>query len=176
MTLTVPSRRRELQLRGLQLLLAALLVPACRENTEPVRSQMGALDPCTLAVITPAGRSKDDLEIARMQDEIRQRGFPLPQLERLGWMFVAKARHTFDPSYYALAEQCALCIEVRHPGTPEALLLRGHSLASRHRFREAEELARELVTRRGLAADHGLLGDALMEQGRLEEAAAAYQR
>ena len=54
--------------------------------------------------------------------------------------------------------------------------MRGHVLDNLHRFKEAEVLARELVTRRGLAFDYGLLGDALMEQGRLDEAVAAYQK
>lgn len=173
---TVPAPRPEPRSCGRRLLLVALLVLACRETAEPVRAPVDVLDPCTLALVAPAGGSEGDLEIVRMQDELRQRGFSLPRLERLGWMFVARARRTFDPGDYVLAEQCALCLEVKHPGSPEALLLRGHSLVSRHRFREAEELARELVARRGLAADHGLLGDALMEQGRLEGAVAAYQR
>jgi tetratricopeptide (TPR) repeat protein len=37
-------------------------------------------------------------------------------------------------------------------------------------------LARELVAKRGRAFDYGLLGDVLMEQGRLEEAVTAYQQ
>jgi tetratricopeptide (TPR) repeat protein len=45
-----------------------------------------------------------------------------------------------------------------------------------HRFAEAERIARKLVARRTVALDFGLLGDTLMEQGRLREAAEAYQR
>jgi tetratricopeptide (TPR) repeat protein len=45
-----------------------------------------------------------------------------------------------------------------------------------HRFREAETIARRLVTERKFVLDFGLLGDALMEQGRLDEAANAYQK
>jgi Flp pilus assembly protein TadD len=96
-------------------------------------------------------------------------------LERLGWLFVAKARQSFDPGFYKLAEQCALCLETRQSQSPEALLLRGHALHSLHRFQEAEELAWDLVARRGLAFDHGLLGDVLMEQGKLDQAVTAYQ-
>ena len=61
--------------------------------------------------------------------------------------------------------------------TPAALLLRGHVLHQLHRFREAEQIAR---APRGADAtvvlDYGLLGDALMEQGRLAEAGRAYQK
>jgi tetratricopeptide (TPR) repeat protein len=45
-----------------------------------------------------------------------------------------------------------------------------------HRFSEAEAIARRLVTMREFVLDFGLLGDALMEQGRVTEAAEAYQK
>jgi tetratricopeptide (TPR) repeat protein len=45
-----------------------------------------------------------------------------------------------------------------------------------HRFAEAEQIARTLIAKRTVVLDLGLLGDALMEQGRLDEAAAAYQQ
>ena len=60
--------------------------------------------------------------------------------------------------------------------SPEAMLLRGHALHQMHRFTEAEPIARELVKTRGLAFDFGLLGDVLMEQGKLKEAIDAYQK
>ena len=61
------------------------------------------------------------------------------------------------------------------PDSPDAMLLRGHVLHQFHRFKEAEALARQLVTVRSLPYDYGLLGDSLMEQGRLAEAIPAYQ-
>ena len=39
-----------------------------------------------------------------------------------------------------------------------------------------KSIARRLVTLREFVLDYGLLGDVLMEQGRLDEAATAYQR
>jgi tetratricopeptide (TPR) repeat protein len=97
-------------------------------------------------------------------------------LERLGWLFVTRARRSFDPGFYRLAEQCALSLEVRQAGSPEALLLRGHALHNLHRFREAESLARQLTAARGLPFDFGLLSDVLMEQGKLDEAIGACQQ
>ena len=32
-------------------------------------------------------------------------------VEKLGWSFVEKARESFDPGFYKLAEQCALCLD-----------------------------------------------------------------
>jgi tetratricopeptide (TPR) repeat protein len=46
---------------------------------------------------------------------------------------------------------------------------------SRHRFAEAEALGRRLISDRGAAADFALLGDALYDEGRVTEAADAYQ-
>ena len=97
-------------------------------------------------------------------------------LEQLGWAFVTKARESFDPGFYKLAEQCARCIEKRNPQSQEAMLLRAHVLQNLHRFKESETLARRLVQQRGLSFDYGLLGDALMEQGKLNDAVEAYQQ
>ena len=82
----------------------------------------------------------------------------------------------FRPGFYKLAEQCARCIEKRNPQSQEAMLLRAHVLQNLHRFKESETLARRLVQQRGLSFDYGLLGDALMEQGKLSDAVEAYQR
>ena len=67
-------------------------------------------------------------------------------------------------------------MQAKSPRKPEALLLRGHVLHNVHRFKEAEEVARELLTLIESSPAYGLLGDALMEQGRLKEAALAYQK
>ncbi|HRI14161.1 MAG TPA: tetratricopeptide repeat protein [Verrucomicrobiota bacterium] len=128
------------------------------------------------ALAPHAGDTSADREIRRLQDRVRQARDPGPWIERLGWAFVAKARASFDPGYYRLASHCADALEQRNPGSPEGQLLRGHILHQEHRFREAEPVARQLAKERGLAADFGLLGDVLMEQGRLNEAAEAYQQ
>jgi tetratricopeptide (TPR) repeat protein len=135
-----------------------------------------AVDPCALVLASHRGNTSVDKEIIRLQQAIPGARDPLPLLERLGWMFVSKARASFDPGYYKLAEQCAFCLEAKQPGAVEALLLRGHVLQNLHRFREAEPLARQLAARRGLPFDFGLLGDVLMEQGNLTEAIDAYQK
>jgi tetratricopeptide (TPR) repeat protein len=122
------------------------------------------------------GDSRTDKEISQLQQRIRDgRNIEL-WLERLGWAFVAKARESFDPGFYKLAEQCALSIEKRDPQSQEAMLLQAHVLQNLHRFNESEALARRLVQQRGLSFDYGLLGDALMEQGKLKDAVEAYQR
>ena len=81
-----------------------------------------------------------------------------------------------NPGDYKLAEKTAECIESTSPDDASALLLRGHVLHQLHRFRDAEQIARRLTAKREFVLDYGLLGDVLMEQGRLTEAAEAYQK
>jgi len=132
-------------------------------------------DPLSLVLTLQSGDSPIDKEISRLQQQIRSGRNAQLWLEQLGWAFVAKARESFDTGFYRLAEQCARCIEKRSPQSQEAMLLRGHVLHNLHRFKESETLARRLVEHRGLSFDYGLLGDALMEQGKLNEAVEAYQ-
>ena len=147
--------------------------PSAGETTLPAASK--SIDPLALVLAPHTDTGRVDSEIRRFQEQARRGTYPNPALERLGWLFVAKARESFDPGYYKLAEACAQALEARATVRPETLLLRGHVLQNLHRFKEAEPLARELVARRGLSFDYALLGDTLMEQGQLAEAAAAYQ-
>ena len=59
-------------------------------------------------VLTPqTGESRTDKEISQLQERIREGRNVERWLDRLGWAFVAKARESFDPGFYKLAEQCA---------------------------------------------------------------------
>jgi tetratricopeptide (TPR) repeat protein len=176
-------------------LIAALITASACDQASGRAPATSA--PCEVALAAHSGEAKIDREIARLQQEIRSNSKSFQttaMIEKLGWSFVEKARESFDPGFYKLAEQCALCLEskqneYRSVGQSDneplsmsrsirsaALLLRGHALHSQHRFSEAEKIARELVETRGLAYDFGLLGDALIEQGKTDEAALAYQK
>jgi len=146
-----------------------------KSKNEPIKAT--TFDrPLDLVLIPQSGESRTDKEISNLQQRIREgRNIEL-WLDRLGWAFVAKARETFDPGFYKLAEQCAAGIEKRNPRSHEAMLLRAHVLQNLHRFKESESLARLLVEQRGVSFDYGLLGDALMEQGKLGDAVEAYQQ
>jgi tetratricopeptide (TPR) repeat protein len=161
--------------------IACLLIVFSRQSNKSELNKASASvsrfnDPLDLALIPQTGDSRTDKEISRLQKQIRSGGNVQLWLEQLGWAFVAKARESFDPGFYKLAEQCARSMEKRDPQSQEAMLLRGHVLQNLHRFKESEALARRLVQQRGLSFDYGLLGDALMEQGKLNDAVEAYQR
>ena len=145
------------------------------DSTHTSSVQPGGVNPLAIALAPHPGNGLLDTEIRRAQEQVRASRKPEIALEHLGWLFVAKARESFDPGFYKLAEQCALGLEARQPGAAEALLLRGHALQSQHHFQEAEVLARRLVAKRGIAFDYGLLGDILVDVGRVDDAVHAYQ-
>ena len=132
--------------------------------------------PNRACLVTIAADSRNDNAIAKLQQDLREQRAPARAAEQLGYRFISKARMTNDAGFYTVAEQAAACLDSIQPSDPAALLLRGHVLHQMHRFREAEVIARRLVTLREFVLDFGLLGDALMEQGRLAEAADAYQK
>jgi tetratricopeptide (TPR) repeat protein len=128
-------------------------------------------------VLAPLPTDKPiDQEIARQQALVVNSSSSANALERLGWTFIKKARVSFDAGFYKLAEQCAVCMAARGAKGPDGLLLRAHALQSLHRFAEAEITARELVKLRERPFDYGVLGDILVDQGKVHEGAAAYQK
>jgi len=174
---------RRILISGVTLLLATtclhILFARLKDKSEANKTLATAEifdDPLALVLTPQLGDSRNDGEISRLQQQIRNGRNLQLGLEQLGWAFVAKARESFDPGFYKLAEQCALSIEMRNPQSQEAMLLRAHVLQNLHRFKESETLARRLVQQRGLSFDYGVLGDALMEQGKLSDAVEAYQR
>ena len=158
--------------------VAVLIVsPACHRPPATTSAHGGMPLACEAALAAGPERGDHDRTIARLQQDARDsnpgaRG----ALERLGYAYVARARVRNDAGDYKLAEATAACLDARFPDDPSSLFLKGHVLHQLHRFREAEQIGRALVARRTFVLDYGLLGDALMEQGRLAEAADAYQR
>jgi tetratricopeptide (TPR) repeat protein len=131
---------------------------------------------CQAALASGRQTTAIDRTVATLQERAKQSTARRAALEQLGYQFVARARAANDPGDYTLAEAAAACLDELNPGDAAALLLRGHALHQLHRFHDAEAIARVLVAKREYVLDYALLGDTLMEQGRLTEAAAAYQK
>jgi tetratricopeptide (TPR) repeat protein len=162
---------------------SGLTAVACDDNAGTggrERASVASKDALPSAeVVALAGWRGDhqlDERIRKQQERVRNSKLPAEELERLGWLFVTRARELGDPGSYNMALQCALAIEARSAGSRAALLLRGHALHSLHHFAQAEPIARQLVAERGMASDFGLLGDVLLDRGELDEAIDAYQR
>ena len=160
-------------LASLILLFALIASRKTSPRAEPGNSASKSAA-CRFVLASLNGNEPIDEDIAQQQTLIRSGS--IAGLERLGWTFVKKARLTFDASYYNLAEQCAQCMEANGAKGPDALLLRAHALQSLHRFNEAEAVARELTSMRERPFDYGVLGDVLIDQGKVREGAAAYQK
>jgi tetratricopeptide (TPR) repeat protein len=91
------------------------------------------------------------------------------ELIALGLNFQQKARETGDASYYARSEAALRRALRLQPGNREAIGGLGSLALSRHRFREALVLGRR-------ARNDAVVGDALVELGRYEEAFAHFDR
>ncbi|MDQ6860577.1 MAG: tetratricopeptide repeat protein [Verrucomicrobiota bacterium] len=163
--------------RAIVIAIAAAGLSCQKHSQTAPRAEVAKPASALEIVLTPlGGTSKEDREIAELQQKIEDRPEAPQLIEQLGWAFVGKARLTSDPGFYKLAEQCSTAMEVAAPGGADAALLRGHILHALHRFKEAEAVARDLTSRREFVFDYALLGDALMEQGQLGPAVEAYQK
>ncbi len=113
--------------------------------------------------------------ITQLQATLKANPTDQKNIERLGRCFITQARIVSDESLCTKAEICGQLLESIDAKNPAGLLLRGHCLLAMHQFHDAEDVGRKLLTLRQEMQDHALLGDALMEQGHLEEAQVAYQ-
>ncbi|MGR9108275.1 MAG: tetratricopeptide repeat protein [Gammaproteobacteria bacterium] len=160
--------------------LAALLIvmqgiePTVDRESNRGRTRVAPEAECPMAMIEHRGSTAIDRRISGFQKRLRS-DFRPEYLEALAWSYVAKARSAFDPGFYSLAEAAAQCIDKAGRGSPSALLLFAHIHHNLHQFRRAETEGRRLVAERGAWFDYAVFGDALMEQGKLDQAAAAYQ-
>jgi tetratricopeptide (TPR) repeat protein len=94
---------------------------------------------------------------------------------RLAEILLRKARIETDASHAVEAEGVLKTVLTHEPAEYSALKLLGAVLLSQHRFTEATEVARRALTVNDRDAwNYGVLGDALVELGRYDEAFAAF--
>jgi tetratricopeptide (TPR) repeat protein len=154
-------------------LLGGALAPA--HDARPAARPVDALFP-ERYVPPYTGRDTAKL-VTALQARLRQNGDDAKSLEFLGLAYEQRARETGDPSYYPRAEGVLLRAKALAPG--DALATSGlASLAlSRHRFRDALALGRGALRRAPSSATNwGIVGDALLELGRYDNAFAAFDR
>jgi tetratricopeptide (TPR) repeat protein len=115
--------------------------------------------------------------VARLQQAVSETPEDQSSLALLGLAYLQRARETADPSYYGRADAALHRAARLDRRDPVALSGLASLAASRHDFRGSLRLARRVValaphTARG----YGLLGDALLELGRYNEAFRAFDR
>ncbi len=151
---------------------AALLLGGALRGSPPVaREASGA--PLASRVDGPS----DAALLPRLQQQVRERPADPKGLALLGLAYEQQARETGDPSYYPKAD--GVLRRALHFSPDDLLATSGlGSLAlSRHRFRDALALGRRAVAlSRSTARGYGIVGDALLELGRYEQAFAAFDR
>ena len=115
--------------------------------------------------------------IAGLEAQVRARPGDAGLLTQLGFAYQLRWRETADPSYLPRSEAAlkkALRMQLREPN---AVLGLGSLALIRHEFRKALAYGREArLLLPGSGRPYGVIGDALVELGRYEQAFAAFQR
>lgn len=112
-----------------------------------------------------------DIQIQKVQDQLRSQPEDWPAYTQLGLVYLQKARETGDPTYYQKTEE-ALNKGLSHqPDDYVSVSASGALALARHQFHAALELgekARELNPDRAYA--YGVIADAQIELGQYSEA------
>ena len=154
--------------------LSAALLVICAGATFVAAS--GAFD----ATTTPSQEavasreSSTDSLIADAQQRLSRDPRSVETLGGLSALYLQKVRETGDPSYYARAETLLQQASAIAPIDDQVLAGQAALALERHDFAGALAIAGRLAKDR--ASTYGLLGDALLELGRYDEAFDAFQR
>ena len=109
--------------------------------------------------------------------ESQARPVDAASLDRLANTFAQRARETGDATYYAKADAVYRRVLRKAPDDLPATIGLGALASSRHDFRTALALGRRAVALSPTtAAAYGVVGDALVELGRYEEAFATFNK
>jgi tetratricopeptide (TPR) repeat protein len=157
---------------ALTILLGAVL------TADPAARPTAGSAPTALAEKAFAGFSPGNTgaEILRLRDEAERTG-SANAYALLGLAYQQSARETADSSDYVRSEQALLRALAEDRTNLYALGGLGSLALSRHRFREALALGRRAQRLSpSTARTYGVIGDALVELGRYDEAFRAYDR
>ena len=142
-------------------------------NVDPAaQSQMDLL-----AGTAPRVQTDLDAQILALQDNLRANPDDGAAATQLGHAYLQKARETGDPSYYPKAETLFTTALDRNSQDDDAAVGLGAVALARHDFSQALEWGERAKEINPYAsAPYGVIGDALIELGRYDEAIAAIQQ
>ena len=124
-----------------------------------------------------AAGSQTDTLITNLQRQIEALPDDADGLSQLGFAYLQKTRETGDPTYYARAETVFEQSLDADPQNAEAMRGMGSLALARHEFATALSWGEQaLQLERGSARSYGVIGDALIELGRYDDALDAFQR
>lgn len=145
-----------------------------RPDTEPATSIARAPD--AGAILGPGGNASLVGSISALQERVRAVPDDWRASAALGLAYVQQGRITADPSYYPKAEGVLEGSLDTEPGNAEALLGLAALAGARHDFGEALAFGERARRKNPFDANvHGVVGDALIELGRYDEAFEAFQ-
>jgi len=117
-----------------------------------------------------------DQRIASLDKLIAQNPKSVALQDQLAAAYMQKVRETVDFGYLDRAERILNGVLLADDGNYEALRMREVVELERHHFQTAADLAEAIIgLHPGDPWSYGILGDASMEMGRYDRAAAAYQ-
>ena len=127
--------------------------------------------------ISRLSRMKTDARIASFEKLATSKPDDLHYKNLLAGAYIQKMRETTDFGYVDRASRIVTQVLSAEPDNYEARRLRSEIGLERHQFAEVAELSRQMIAAAPYDAwNWGTLGDALMELGRYDEAADAYQK
>jgi tetratricopeptide (TPR) repeat protein len=124
----------------------------------------------------PVASADSTAEVARLQAELRRRPDEPRLLARLGVAYLARARETADPTFYAKAAGVLGQASRLAPGDPDTMVARGLLELGRHDFPAALRWGmRAAEANPDLPDALGVIFDAQVELGRYQAAVATAQ-
>lgn len=155
--------------------VGAIAVPRLVRPARPAPPVSGAVSALQSRPVIPA-KSLADL-VSSLQQRLRSDPGDWRSHARLGLAYVQQARLTADPSYYPKAQAVLeRSLALHGQENFEALLGMASLAAARHQFEDALDWAEQARTANPHSADaHAVIGDALVELGRYDEAFDTYQ-
>ena len=166
------SGRKPLVLLAITSILCAgvLAVQVARNIRVPIVPRLQPDAPA--AIERPASDT-----ISLMQDRLRRNPDDAGAYAQLGWAFLQRVRETNDATQYALSEKAFDESLARDMNEVDALIGKGALAASRHQFAAALNWADRAREQNPFKAQiFGVMGDALTELGRYDEAAVIIQK
>lgn len=129
-----------------------------------------------LSDVKPPDWSQTDRQVQSYQDTVKASPDNWRALDALGGLYLQKVREVGDPSYYGKAETVFRQALALNPKDFDAMIGLGSLALARHQFEQAYDWgqkARELNSSKSTI--YGVIGDALIETGRYDEAVTTFQ-